>query len=367
MPSTWLALRWFQFNSAVARAGYDMWDDLRRLGVFEMRKLALTAMMAAVTLMSATAMAADMKMPMKAMAPPPPPPSPWDIAFGGALMSDYIWRGITQSNHKPSVTAYTEVRYNFNPMWQAYGGVSGESIDFPNRAAAEIDLYGGIRPTFGPLALDFGYWYYYYPGGQCFGGFNGGPNPGCNVALPNGNSAKQNWSFWEVYAKGIWTINDQWALGFNVFGTSNILNTGADGTYVSGTLKYTAPASAALWGSVGWYISGEFGEQFLGTSDGFYGFISPTAPVNRFAAGVPYSDYATWNVGLGFTWKVFTLDLRYYDTDLSKADCNVYTSDHTAGGISNVTPTNLSGAGSNWCSSRFVAKLAFDMTLGSLK
>jgi hypothetical protein len=37
---------------------------------------------------------------------------------------------------------------------QAYAGVSGESLDFPNRAAAEIDLYGGIRPTFGKLALD---------------------------------------------------------------------------------------------------------------------------------------------------------------------------------------------------------------------
>jgi len=28
------------------------------------------------------------------------------------------------------------------------------SIDFPNRAAAEIDLYGGVRPTFGKLALE---------------------------------------------------------------------------------------------------------------------------------------------------------------------------------------------------------------------
>ena len=43
-----------------------------------------------------------------------------------------------------------------NKSLQGYVGVSGESIDFPNRAAAEIDFYGGIRPTFGKLALDFG-------------------------------------------------------------------------------------------------------------------------------------------------------------------------------------------------------------------
>jgi hypothetical protein len=178
----------------------------------------------------------------------------------------------------------------------------------------------------------------------------------------NGNFAKKDWSFWEVYSKGVWTINDQWALGYNVFGTSNILNTGASGTYVSGTLKYTAPSSMAV-GGIGWYVSGEFGEQFLGTSDAFYGIAA-----TQYAAGVPYSDYSTWNVGLGFTWKVFTLDLRYYDTNLSKADCNVYTSDNTATfGAGNITPTNPGGFGSNWCSARFVAKLAFDMTLGALK
>ena len=114
-------------------------------------------------------MAADMARKGVAL-PPPPPPSPWDIAFGASLATDYIWRGITQSAHKPSVTAYTELRYNMNPSWQLYGGMAGNSISFPNRAAGEFDLFGGVRPTFGPLALDFGFQYYYYPGGQCFGG-----------------------------------------------------------------------------------------------------------------------------------------------------------------------------------------------------
>src|SRR5690349_20583763 len=34
--------------------------------------------------------------------------SPWDIAFGAAIMSDYVFRGITQSNHRPSGAAYFE-------------------------------------------------------------------------------------------------------------------------------------------------------------------------------------------------------------------------------------------------------------------
>ena len=51
---------------------------------------------------------------------------------------------------------------------QLYVGVAGESISFPNRAAAEIDIYGGIRPTFGMFAFDIGAWGYLYPGGTCF-------------------------------------------------------------------------------------------------------------------------------------------------------------------------------------------------------
>ena len=66
-----------------------------------MKKFILTAV-AAVAL-ATPALAADKK--VAAVAAPEAPPSPWDIAFGGGVTSDYIWRGITQSNHKPSVTA----------------------------------------------------------------------------------------------------------------------------------------------------------------------------------------------------------------------------------------------------------------------
>ena len=130
-----------------------------------MKRVALSFAVASLT--STTALAADMAVKAPVAAPAPPPPV-WDVAIIGALVSDYNFRGITQSNHRPSAAAGFEPRYNINPNLQAYAGISGESIDFPNRAAAEIDLYGGIRPTFGKLALDGGFWYYYYPDGQCF-------------------------------------------------------------------------------------------------------------------------------------------------------------------------------------------------------
>jgi Bacterial protein of unknown function (Gcw_chp) len=338
-----------------------------------MKKVVLSLAAALAVSAAAPAFAADV--PAKApKVAPAPPPSPWDIAFGSAIMNDYIFRGVTQSDHRPSVAAYFEPRYNINANWQLYAGISGESIKFANNAAAEIDFYGGVRSTWGPVVFDVGYWYYYYPGGKCYGtGPTQSFDPGCdpNFIFPNGNAAKSVASFYEVYGKITYTWTD-WAFGVNFYYSPNFLNLGANGEYLSGTIKFTAPEKMAL-GPFGWYVSGEFGRQWLGTSDAFYGtynaVVQGVAITGLFPNGIPYTDYNTWNVGLGFTWKVFTLDLRYYDTNLNKGDCNAFTSDPTASGpsLGNVTPINTGGIGSRWCSAAFVAKLSADLTLGSLK
>jgi uncharacterized protein (TIGR02001 family) len=331
-----------------------------------MKKLVLIAATLAMT--AGSAFAADM--PLKAVkAPPAPAFDPWDLAFGSAIMNDYIFRGVTQSNHQASVAAYFEPRYNLNKDTQLYLGVSSESISFPNRAAAEVDIYGGIRPTIDKFAFDFGAWGYIYPGGQCFnaGAFPGSGIPGSelqcilNGNLPlNGNVAKKNASFFEVYGKVNITVNDQFSVGFNEYYSPNFLNLGAWGDYASITGKWTAPSTTFGTSGVGMYISGEFGRQWLGTSDSFYG----TGPGTPFAAGVPEPSYNTWNIGVGFTYKVFTLDVRYSDTNLSKASCNVFTSDFSTRNFSPsfITPTNPGGFGSNWCGATGVVKLSADLT-----
>ena len=139
-----------------------------------MKKIAVAAF-AAFALSATSASAADLVTKAKPIIAPPPPPA-WDIAFGSAIASDYIFRGITQSNHNVSGAVYFEPRYNVTKDLQLYAGIGVASISFPNRAAAELDFYAGFRPTFGNLAFDFGVWYYGYPGGECF-------NPG----VPTGN------------------------------------------------------------------------------------------------------------------------------------------------------------------------------------
>ncbi|ALK10285.1 Bacterial hypothetical protein (Gcw_chp) [Blastochloris viridis] len=303
---------------------------------------------AAVLLAAGTANAADLRANGKTVEAPPAP-SIFDIAFGASLASDYMFRGISQSNREPSVAAYFEPRLNVAPNFQLYAGVAGASISFANRAAAEIDLYGGIRPTFGKLALDIGGIYYYYPGGECYnyenlGGGLFGSVPGCSLEINKygvPTLAKEDASFFEVYGKANLAVTDSFSIGGTLFYTDSYTNTGAEGIYYSGLAKYVFPT---LPNGVGAYVSGEVGYQDLGRTDDFYGNIE-------------LADYTTWNVGLGFTYKVFTLDLRYHDTDLSKEDCYGITGDFTANSLGQ----------SKWCGATFVAKLSVDLTLDSLK
>ena len=346
-----------------------------------MNRVALSLVLVA-GLAATSAMAADMA--TKAPPAPPPPPSPWDVAITAALMTDYNFRGITQSAHNPSTQAGFELRYTQSPMWQYYAGISGESIDFPNNAAAEIDFYGGVRPTFDKLALDFGVWYYWYPGGNCYGtAFVGGPG-GCNGpaaagVVPGkngqgvggfGNAVVANESFWEVYGKATYTFNDQWAAGVQEYYSPNVAGTGAWGWYSTGNLTFTAPSSWFPANSgIGGYISGDIGYWDLGTSGIFYATtIPPALAGNPFLSGVKYTSYTTWDAGFGWTYKAFTLDLRYYDTNLTAAECNAFTSaSNSSFSAGNVTTQNPTGLGSNWCGAAYIAKLSFATNLSGLK
>jgi hypothetical protein len=316
-----------------------------KLGV-PMKKVVLAA--AALAMSTGLATAADMfvKAPPPAVVVPP-----LDIAFGAQVMSDYNFRGISQSNHKPAVNAYFEPRYKVGDF-EWYAGIGGYSIEFPNNAAAEIDLYAGVRPTFGKLVLDFGVWYYYYPDGRTFTGA-GGPETCTNLFIPPTgicNAIKSDLSFVEFYGKATYTFSDNLSAGVAVYYDPDWLHTGADGVYLSGNAKFTGPA---LGNGVGWYVSAELAHYWLGTTDAFYG-------------NTQLPDYTTWNIGAALTYKVFTLDFRYYDSDLSKAECNVLTSDHTAGfAIGNITTANPSGLGSSWCGARFIVALKADLTVNT--
>ena len=63
-------------------------------------------------------------------------------------------------------------------------------------------------------------------------------------------------------------------------------------------------------------------------------------------------DYTYWNLGAGITYKIFTFDLRYHDTDLTKANCFLLTGD----------PSGVATGQSKWCGATVIAKFSFDLT-----
>jgi len=312
-------------------------------------------LVAAAMVSATSALAADLRPVLKA--PPPPPPTPWDIAFGGALMSDYNFRGISQSQKGSSVTAYVETRYNVNPSLQLYAGSQYWAVDLPTNPSCECDFYAGFRPTVGPLAFDFGFIYYYYARERGYSGDPAAFFPG----FPNGNTTLNHTDYWEVYGKAGWeAIKDRLAFGANVYYSPDWLNTGANGTYASVTAKITGPSfklGLGLVDEVGWYVSGEFGHYWIGTSDvNPFVFFGPTFTVD-------FPDYSTWNVGVAFTFlKVFTLDVRYYDTDLSKEECNVLTADPRAGFGGVGIAGNPAGLRSSLCGAAGIVSLKADLT-----
>ena len=134
-----------------------------------MKKL-VTSVVAAIALSATSAFAADV-MPVKAakVIAPAPAPSPFDIAFGAVIQSDYNFRGVSQSDRGPSVGAYVEPQFN-TAFGTLYVGVAGYSIEWPSAPgyffsdpAAEIDIYGGWRKTWGAFSLDLCVLYYYNP------------------------------------------------------------------------------------------------------------------------------------------------------------------------------------------------------------
>jgi uncharacterized protein (TIGR02001 family) len=315
-----------------------------------MKKLILAAV-AATALCTTSALAADLKPILKAP-PPAAEPSPWDWAFGGATMTDYNFRGISQSNRGPSVTAYSETRYNVNANWQLYAGAQYWAVTLPTKPTCECDFYAGIRPTVGPFAFDFGFIYYWYPREQqqfvdVAGRLASPVTPG---AVP---FTTRDTDYYEGYGKVTWeAIKDKLWLGVNEYYSPDWLNTGAYGNYLSGTAKVGLPAipvAAFGLGEIGWYISGELGHYWLGRTGAFFG-------------NVDLPDYTTWNFGVAFTWKVATFDFRYYDTDLTKAECFALTGDlHGLVGGSNVGGGAGVGA-SKWCGSAFIFAAKFDLT-----
>ncbi|WP_020179481.1 TorF family putative porin [Methylopila sp. M107] len=281
--------------------------------------LCLATLVGAAALSTPSARAADIAIAEPETVVAPVGPAFLDVAFGVAGVTDYRFRGVSNSRKDPAVQGYVELQ----AFEWVYVGVWASSVKYPapwerSGAAAEVDLYGGLRHAWGALSVDVGGLYYSYPGKDTL------------VPAPS----RRDIDYWEIYAKPTVSIGDAATVGGNLFWTSDFMNLGSDALYLSVIPKLNLPITS--FPNLGFYVSGEFGKQWFGKT-------------TKFAVKYNWNDYVTWNAGGGVAYKAMTLDLRYSDTDLSKREC--------------AFNYNVKGL----CGPAFVAKLSFDTTLSSLK
>lgn len=286
-----------------------------------MRSQLLLSAVAALALTSANA--ADLGVVRKE-AVAPVAVSPWDFTVGGGVTTNYLFRGISQTNNSPGINVNAELRYMFNDMFTGYVGTSISSIKLTNQQpspALELDVIGGVRATLGAFTLDVGAIGYLYT------------NHTTGPIFPT------NPTYVEGFGKLSYAFNDAFTVGANAFFSPSFLDTGARGTYLSAVAAYKLPYDFA--------VSGELGRQWLGGTDFVHGSYQ-------------LPDYTYWNVGASYTYKIATLDLRYHDTNLSKSRCADITGTTTG-------PVGGPVYSSKYCGAAIVGTLSFSLQGKDLK
>ena len=236
--------------------------------------------------------------------------------------TDYIYRGTTLSDHGPAAGAAFEARFG-----QFYAGTTVATVKLPTQPAAEFTFAGGIRPKIATIDFDLGVTYFAYPAERLPGETNG-------------------INYWETIIRADRSIGEQVRVAAGYAYSPNVSNTGAWSQYVAAGAGFDVP---------GRLLPQNLTVSF--TTAAGYSWVGNQVPQ---LGGFPLPAYLNWQMGVTFTHKAFNLDLRYYDTNLSKENCFVFTGDPNArpGGRVNLI-TNPDGLVSNWCGATLVAKAWF--------
>ena len=224
----------------------------------------------------------------------PPPPADegrkftWSFNIAGT--SDYVFRGISQSSGDPALQGGADVGYGI-----FYAGVWASKVDFDGAppANAEVDWYGGIKPTWnsplGEMNIDLGVIYYSYPGAN--------PAPNAN---PN---------YWEFKAAYDWSVlHPSLTTGSRVYYSPEYFaETGPVWTletFGAWTMPKVAIFTPVLDGTLGW----QKGDK----NDGYFVNVNGTD-----------DEYYYWNVGLALGVENLTFDFRYWDTNINGDAANI--------------------------------------------
>lgn len=216
------------------------------------------------------------------------PPAPIEISAEIAVVSDYRFRGISQSDEEIAIQGGITAEHESG----VYAGVWGSSLagwgSFGG-SNVELDLIAGYAMPIGGAVLDVGLTYYMYPGGADESDF---VEPYATLSYALGPA--------QVLA-GVAYAPKQEALA-NVSATPASRGQSQDNLYLWSDLSAGIPNTAlTLNGHIG-YSEGNPGLGPNGTS------IAPTG------------SYLDWRLGADYALGPVVLSLAYVDTDISRSE-----------------------------------------------
>ena len=91
------------------------------------------------------------------------PASPHTVTGNLGFVSDYRFRGISQTFDNPAIQGGIDYSHS-SGFYLGTWGSSISGLSYNNGAGMEWDFYGGYKFTAGPIGLDLGVLTYYYPG-----------------------------------------------------------------------------------------------------------------------------------------------------------------------------------------------------------
>jgi len=216
------------------------------------------------------------------------PVSPHSFSGNITLASDYVFRGISQTQHQPALQGGLDYAHTSG----VYLGVWASNVSWVretglmNNSSMELDVYGGYKWALGAdTTLDFGAVHYHYPGNQVAG-------------LPTPNST-------EIYAGLSWKflmLKYSHAVSKNLFAWESAPNERSKGSgYIDLTLNFDL--------GDGWGVTGHVGHQKIRK------FKAPDA-----AGIVRNASYTDWKLGVSKDLGFGTLALAYTGTN-AKGNC----------------------------------------------
>lgn len=204
---------------------------------------------------------------------------PGDLSANVTIASDYIYRGISQTDETPAIQGGFDYNLGLGQGIGIYSGVWASNVDFGDGADSEFDVYAGATYEVQNFGFDFGGIYYFYPGS---------------------NDSVDEYDFWELqaaisYAFGGASVSGSINYSPDFYGVDT-----DDGFYYKAGLEVPIPTPYGI------SLDAHIGHQEI-DEDG------PNPDV---------TDYTDWSIGLNVPFKGLDLRVAYTDTDLDD-DCGL--------------------------------------------